>query len=127
MDVTFSESVPMGGTYANGALVWNTPHEFTVDFTSHRSPTHDGDAHDVLVVARMKIPTSAMFRIVQAMSANIDRYERQYGRITPGGFRFTVRTDDDNVSISRPVSPEDVDRVRRQLAEWATRRPAHPA
>lgn len=44
-----------------------------------------------------------------------------------GGFRFTVRTDDDNVSISRPVSPEDVDRVRRQLAEWATRRPAHPA
>ena len=82
VNVTFNESVPVGGTYANGALVWNTPHEFTVDFTSHRSPTHSGEAHDVLVVARMKIPTSAMFPIVQAMSANIDRYERQHGRIS---------------------------------------------
>ncbi len=44
-----------------------------------------------------------------------------------GGFRFTVRSSDDHVSISRPVSPEDVDRVRRQLAEWAARRPAQPA
>lgn len=43
-----------------------------------------------------------------------------------GRFDFTVRADDDNVSVSRPVSSEDVDRVRRQLAEWATRRPAHP-
>ena len=83
MDVTLNESVPAGGTYANGALVWNTPHEFTVDFTSHRSPTQAGDAHNVLVVARMKIPTSAMFPIVRAISANIDRYEQQHGRITP--------------------------------------------
>lgn len=44
-----------------------------------------------------------------------------------GGFRFTVRASDDHVSVSRPVSPEDVDRVQRQLAEWATRRPAQPA
>lgn len=44
-----------------------------------------------------------------------------------GGFRFTVRANDDHVSVSRPVSREDVDRVRRQLAEWATRRPARPA
>ena len=41
-----------------------------------------------------------------------------------GRFDFTVRTDDDHVSISRPVSREDVDRVRRQLAEWESRRPA---
>ncbi len=44
-----------------------------------------------------------------------------------GRFDFKVRVDDDNVSISRPVSPEDVDRVRLQLAEWATRRPTRPA
>ena len=44
-----------------------------------------------------------------------------------GRFDFTVRTDDDNVSISRPVSPEDVDRVRRQLAEWQSRSPSLPA
>ena len=44
-----------------------------------------------------------------------------------GRFDFTVSADADNVSISRPVSPDDVDRVRRQLAEWAARRPAQPA
>ena len=44
-----------------------------------------------------------------------------------GRFDFTVTADDDNVSISRPVSREDVDRVRRQLAEWEGRRPAQPA
>jgi len=44
-----------------------------------------------------------------------------------GGFRFTVRAGDDHVSISRPVNREDVERVRRQLAEWERRRPARPA
>ena len=45
-----------------------------------------------------------------------------------GRFDFTVRVDDDHVSISRPVSREDVDRVRRQLAEWESRhRPPQPA
>lgn len=44
-----------------------------------------------------------------------------------GGFRFTVRAGDEHVSISRPVSREDVERVRRQLAEWENRRPAQPA
>ena len=83
MNVTFNESVPVGGTYANGALVWHTLHEFTIDFTSHRSPHQGSDAQDVLVVARMKIPTTAMFSIVRAISANIDRYERRHGRITP--------------------------------------------
>ena len=44
-----------------------------------------------------------------------------------GRFDFTVRADDDNVSISGPVSREDVERVRRQLADWQTRHPAQPA
>lgn len=44
-----------------------------------------------------------------------------------GRFHFTVRATDDNVSISRPVSREDVERVRRQLAEWETRHPVQPA
>lgn len=44
-----------------------------------------------------------------------------------GRFDFIVNADADNVSISRPVSPEDVDRVRRQLAEWESRSPSQPA
>ena len=45
-----------------------------------------------------------------------------------GRFDFTVRANDDHVSISRPVNRADVDRVRRQLAEWESRhRPPQPA
>ena len=44
-----------------------------------------------------------------------------------GRFDFTVRAGDDNVSISRPVSSEDVDRVRRQLAEWKPRSRQKPS
>ncbi|MCY4069066.1 MAG: hypothetical protein OXE79_08180 [Acidimicrobiaceae bacterium] len=44
-----------------------------------------------------------------------------------GRFDFTVTSDDDHVSVSRPVNCEDVDRVRRQIAEWASRRPPQPA
>ncbi len=44
-----------------------------------------------------------------------------------GRFDFTVRADDDNVSISRPVSREDIERLRRQLAEWQARRGAQRA
>ena len=45
-----------------------------------------------------------------------------------GHFDFTVRADADNVTVSRPVSCEDVERVRRQIAEWESRhRPPQPA
>ena len=44
-----------------------------------------------------------------------------------GRFDFIVSADDDHVSISRPVSRDDVDRVRRQLAEWESRRPGQRA
>lgn len=44
-----------------------------------------------------------------------------------GRFDFTVRSGDDHVSISRPVSREDVERVRRQLAEWESRGPQRTA
>ena len=40
-----------------------------------------------------------------------------------GRFDFTIRADDANVTVSRPVSREDVDRVRRQLADWESRHP----
>ena len=44
-----------------------------------------------------------------------------------GRFDFVVRASDDNVSISRPVSSEDVERVRRQLAEWERRTAQRPS
>ena len=39
-----------------------------------------------------------------------------------GRFDFRVAPNSHNVTISRPVSPEDVERLRRQLAEWEARR-----
>ena len=36
-------------------------------------------------------------------------------------FDFSVRAGDDHVSFSRPLSPEEVDGVRRQLAAWQVR------
>ena len=43
-----------------------------------------------------------------------------------GRFDFIVSAGADNVSVSRPVGPEDVEKLRRQLADWKTRRPAEP-
>lgn len=43
------------------------------------------------------------------------------GRSGGGRFGFTVRSTDESISISRPVSQEDVERVRRQIAEWERR------
>ncbi len=45
------------------------------------------------------------------------------GRSRTERFDFIIKAEDDHVSISRPVNCEDVDRVRRQLAEWASRHP----
>ena len=38
-----------------------------------------------------------------------------------GRFVFTISADAEDVSISRPVSREDIERVRRQIAEWEAR------
>ncbi|MDE0498168.1 MAG: hypothetical protein OXH86_12530 [Acidimicrobiaceae bacterium] len=81
-DFVFDEHVPSGGVHANSARVWHTRHEFTVDFLAPwLHPSHDDDS--LLIVARVRIPSTAMFGIVQGMSNGIGEYELEHGRLTP--------------------------------------------
>lgn len=81
-DFVFDEHVPSGGAYANDARVWHTRHEFTVDFLAPwLHPIDDNDSP--LIVARVRIPSTAMFGIVQTMSNGVGDYEVEHGRLTP--------------------------------------------
>ena len=82
LDFVFDEHAPAGGVYANDVDVWHTAHEFTADFLAHWiHPNRDHETR--LVVARVRIPTSAMFGVVQKLSSGLDEYEVERGRLTP--------------------------------------------
>ena len=71
-----------GGVYANGAGVWHTAHEFTLDFLS-LLPT-DPKQPDVLpatVVSRIKIPVTVIFDLMRALNTNMSEYEAKFGAI----------------------------------------------
>lgn len=86
VNLTLDPSLSPGGAYANVAAVWHTPHEFTVDFVSQPIPPQaDADTQQGIIVSRVKIPVTAMFGIVQAMSNQIGVYEDQFGSIPAGG------------------------------------------
>jgi hypothetical protein len=71
-----------GGVYANGAGVWHTPHEFTLDFFSTQPPSSaDGDVLPARVVARVKIPPTVIFDLMRALNINMTNYEQTFGSI----------------------------------------------
>jgi hypothetical protein len=74
------------GVYANVVAVWHTAHDFTLDFAVAGMPQPADDGTPVVpaeVVARVKVPTSVIFQIAQAIATNVDGYERSYGPLTP--------------------------------------------
>ena len=77
-----------GGEYANMALVWHTPFEFTIDFAVLQSSNTDSDGQTVVparVVSRVKFPPSQIFQLLQAINANMTIYEQNYGPIAGPG------------------------------------------
>lgn len=86
-EVTFrlDDGTQPGGVYANFAGVWHTEHEFTIDFAvvPHSPIGPDTSSIEGLVVSRVKIPPSVIFAIARAISENVDKYENQYGALTP--------------------------------------------
>lgn len=71
-----------GGVHASDVLVWHTPHEFTLDFLSHWAhPIRGADSQ--LVVARVKVPPTAMFDIVRMLSNGVGDYETAHGQLSP--------------------------------------------
>ena len=77
-----------GGVYANVLGVWHTAYEFTLDFAAMQppqvldesdpaSPTHV----PCRVVARVKIPVTAVFDLIRAVNDNMTKYEEHFGEI----------------------------------------------
>jgi hypothetical protein len=70
------------GVYATTALVWHTRSEFTIDFAAPLGPERaEVLAADVLVVARVRIPTAFAFDLLRMLSGMMERYEREWGEI----------------------------------------------
>jgi len=70
------------GVYANGAGVWHTAHEFTLDFlTLLNSGAAEPEVVPARVVSRVKIPPSVVFDLLRAINTNMTLYEQRYGAI----------------------------------------------
>jgi len=88
--VEFAIEVPeprADGVYANFLTAWHTSHEFTFDFSVTEPPRQVGDdlVVPVRVVARVKIPPTLVFDLIQTINNNLSRYEARYGKIPSSG------------------------------------------
>jgi hypothetical protein len=75
-----------GGVYANFLNVWHSEHEFTFDFVAMQPPVVPDDPEAPVtipcrVVARVRIPPTLVFAILQAVNSNMTRYEEVFGEI----------------------------------------------
>jgi Protein of unknown function (DUF3467) len=77
------------GAYANGLAIWHTPHEFTFDFLVSSQPpqqvrTPQGETvirAPHRLVARIRIPPTAVFDIIRTINENLTMYEQKFGQI----------------------------------------------
>jgi Protein of unknown function (DUF3467) len=69
------------GVYANGAMVWHTPYEFTLDFFATQPRPPDSSSVPCHVTARVKIPPTVVFELLRALNDNMTKYEAQFGEI----------------------------------------------
>jgi hypothetical protein len=78
-------NVPEGlqpGAYANGAMVWHTPYEFTIDFIAIQPGDQESpDVVQCLVTSRVRIPPTVIFDLLKALNENMTKYENQFGEI----------------------------------------------
>lgn len=91
LEATFEVQVPDHlevGQYANFLAVWHSPHDFTLDFavTGQGAPTDEGRVTvPCRVIARIKIPPTVAEAMLQALAANVSRYEEAAGPIRKPG------------------------------------------
>src|SRR5260370_33149366 len=77
------------GSYANALAIWHTAHEVTFDFLVSSEPPQQArtsGGEDViraphLLVARIRIPPTAVFAIIRTVNQNLTRYEQRFGHI----------------------------------------------
>ena len=90
---THAEPAQEAGSYANALAIWHTGHEFTFDFLVSSEPprpvrTEDGE--EVIraphrLVARIRVPPTAVFDIIRTINQNLTLYEQRFGQIRPPG------------------------------------------
>jgi hypothetical protein len=75
VQVKFPENL-ISGVYANVLNVSHTPEEFVMDFLMVAPPSGS-------VCARIITSPGHMKRIIAALQANLEKYERTFGKIKP--------------------------------------------
>ena len=91
------------GAYANALAIWHTAHEFTFDFlvsSEPPQPARTEDGEEVIraphrLVARIRIPPTAVFDIIRTVSQNLTLYEQRFGQIRPPGAQAPLYPPDD--------------------------------
>jgi len=69
------------GVYSNLALISHRKEEFVVDFLFVDPQTQAAKADQALLVSRVILNPGHMKRLFQAMGENIDKYEKNFGKI----------------------------------------------
>ena len=71
-----------GGVYANGAMVWHSPYELTLDFIAMQPADPESpNVVQCIVTARVKIPPTVIFELLKAINENMTNYEAVFGEI----------------------------------------------
>lgn len=73
------------GSYANLLIAWHTPHECTLDFCVTLPPGQEDEGSPppipCQVVARLKVPVTVLFDMLQTINGIMTRYEERFGPI----------------------------------------------
>lgn len=87
--IQFKLEVPesqINGCYADFMSVWNSPHDFTLDFAVTGQP-EDVNTNPVVVparvVARIKIPLAMAQDVLQALATQVSQFEATVGQSIP--------------------------------------------
>ena len=90
------------GSYANALAIWHTPHEFTFDFLVSSAPAQSAKndrGQDVIraphrLVARLRVPPTAVFDIIRTINENLTMYEQRFGAIRAPGSQLMYPPED---------------------------------
>ena len=89
---THADPALEAGSYANALAIWHTAHEFTFDFLVSSAPPQParGAQGEVIraphrLVARVRVPPTAVFDIIRTINENLTMYEQRFGQIRRPG------------------------------------------
>lgn len=75
----------IAGAYANMVGVWHTPYDFAIDFAVNQPYASGPGGLAAQVVARVRIPPTIVFDLLQALNQELGQFEEQFGPIKRPG------------------------------------------